>query len=524
MLFSSLKTMQVIALATVTAFSTYAIAQDRGGGRQGGGFSSWMSANGMTPDYMLRDLQRFQSALDLTDEQTLIVEQILRDYDESFREASDSSQEGMRSSMSAMQPSEDDPARQLTQDLRTRSREIRDKIDSARTLDNENGMQELQAKLQTELDSIRDAMREARLLEWQSPERQTAFEEMALLMQDQLRLKKQMCTEFEGDLVSILTEDQQGLWPPLQRQLVRDRLLPRGRLSGETVDVMGLVEQQDFEDEVLITLLPVLNEWDETVTNALSARDNHMTENQGALMTSMRTMDTSSGVDVMKAQAKLAEAVRDINDMAVDNIVLLLPEIQNTEFSTYARERGYPRIYRPTRTDRAYKAAMELEGLEPDILQAIMELYDALQLEMIYANEQILEATHRWEAQEQLDRMNRFSARMTGGSTERAESPIRKAEEDRRTIEDTYLEQLRMLLTEEQIEALGGLETREQRQVDRNSWRDSGRNRDSGHSGGFEGGREAFMNRFDADGDGTISESEREAIRDHFRGGGGGRP
>jgi hypothetical protein len=113
---------------------------------------------------------------------------------------------------------------------------------------------------------------------------------------------------------------------------------------------------------------------------------------------------------------------------------------------------------------------------------------------------------------------------MTGGSTERAESPIRKAEEDRRTIEDTYLEQLRMLLTEEQIEALGGLETREQRQVDRNSWRDSGRNRDSGHSGGFEGGREAFMNRFDADGDGTISESEREAIRDHFRGGGGGRP
>jgi len=49
-----------------------------------------------------------------------------------------------------------------------------------------------------------------------------------------------------------LTEDQQVLWPPLQRQLTRDRLLPKGRLSGETVDVMGLVEQQEFDDTVLL--------------------------------------------------------------------------------------------------------------------------------------------------------------------------------------------------------------------------------------------------------------------------------
>ena len=39
----------------------------------------------------------------------------------------------------------------------------------------------------------------------------------------------------------------------------------------------------------------------------------------------------------------------------------------------------------------------------------------------------------------------------------------------------------------------------------------------------FEGGREEFLNRFDTDGDGEISESEREAIREHFRGGGGQR-
>lgn len=522
MLFSSLKTMQVIALATLTTISSYAIAQDRSGGRQGGGFWNSMSG-GMNPDYLLRDLQRFQLALELSDQQTIIVEQILRDYDESFREASDASRDSMGNSFSSMRGSEDDPARQLTQQLRERSREIRDKLDSARKLGDEEGMKELQDRLNGELESIREEMQQARVDQWQSPERQAAFEEIALLVQDQARLKRQMRNEFEGDLVAILTEDQISLWPPLERQLIRDRLLPRGRLSGETVDVMGLVEQQEFEDEVLIALLPVLQEWDASVTPALSARDDHMVENQGVLMSAIHTMDTTSGIDVMKAQAKLAEAVRDINDNAIANIVLLLPEEEREEFDAYSKERGYPRIFRPTRTDRAYKAAMELEALEPDILQAIMELYDSLQLEMVYANEQVLEATHRWEAQEQIDRMNRFAQRMSGGSSEQTESQIRKAEESRRTIEENYLEQLRMLLTEEQIEALGGLESRSQRRESRDRGSsDAGRDNRNSSRGGFEGGREEFMNRFDTDGDGTISESEREAIRDHFRNGGRG--
>jgi hypothetical protein len=243
-----------------------------------------------------------------------------------------------------------------------------------------------------------------------------------------------------------------------------------------------------------------------------------MVENQGLLMSAMRTMDTTAGIDVMKAQSKLAESVRDINDSAVDNIVLLLPAEDGTVFNATAKERGYPRIFRPTRTDRAYKAAMELDGLEPDILQAIIELFDAMQLEMIYSNEMILEATHRWESQEQIDRMNRFAQRMTGGSSERVESPIQKVEEDKRAIEENYLDQLRMLLTEEQIEALGGLNKREERSRERGGWGGDRNDRDRGPGG--QGNREAFMKQFDTDGDGNLSESERDAIRDHFRNGG----
>jgi hypothetical protein len=505
---------QVFAIAVLTVS---VVAQPSG---RRGGFSSIMNGGGMTPDYMLRDLQKFNEAFILSEDQLVIVEQILRDYDESFREASDVSQEGIGGAFRSMRGSEDDPSRQRSDELRTRSRDIRDKLDSAKKLGEEADTNDLQTKLNNELESIRDEMRQARVEQWQSPDRQAAFEEAALLMQDQLRLKQQMKNELEGDLVAILTEEQLSLWPPLRRQLLRDRLLPRGRLSGEKVDVLGLVEEQNFEDAALVTLLPVLEEWDVQVSSALTARDNHMIENQGILLTAMRTMDTSSGLNVMKTQGKLAEAVRDVNDQAIETIVLLLPADTSKAFDAEAKRRGYPRIYRGTRAERAYKAAQELEGLEPDILQAIVELEESMLLELAYSNEHLFAETHRWEAQEELDRMNRFAERMTGSNSERPESPIQKAEESKQVIEDNYLEQLKMLLTEEQIEALGGLEKRKPRD-ERNQGRGGNRGGQDNGRAGFEGGREQFMKQFDKDGNGEISDSEREAIREHFRNGGG---
>jgi hypothetical protein len=514
----SIRSKLITQILTITVLAVIVVAQPS---NRGGGFSSMMGAGGMTPDYMLRDLQRFVVAFELSDEQVVIVEQILRDYDESFREASDSSQDGIGNSFRSMRGDENDPAREARQELREASNALREKLNSANNLGDEAGMKELRDRLTQQIESIRDEMRQQRVDEWQSPQRQTAIEEVALLMHDQLRLKQQMREEFEGDLVAVLTEEQLLLWPSLQRQLIRDRLLPRGRLSGEATDIMSLLEQQEYQEEVLALLQPAIQEWDINVTDALVARDDHLVENQGSLMAAMRTMDTSSGIDVLKMQGRLAETVRYVNDTAVQNILAMLPEDKVNQFDAIAKQTSYPRIYRQSQTDRAYEAALELEGLEPETMQAIMDLQDSMESEIAIANEQLMVATHGWEAKEQVERMERFAQRMTGGSSERQENPMQQAEENKRTIEDTYLELLRGLLTEEQIEELGGLEkhtSREDRgrnRGDRESSRDRG-----GNNRGFEGGREEFLQRFDTDGDGEISESEREGIREHFRGGG----
>jgi hypothetical protein len=508
-----------ITLATLAIVSCSTLVTAQPGGGRSGGMMSRITAGGTTPDYMLRDLQRFSESLQLNDEQGVIVEQILRDYDESFREASNASQESMRNTFTSMRGNEDDPARQEQQEMRQRARDIREKMDSASELQGEDGMEELQERLSAEMDEIRESMNESRAAQWESPERQSAMEDLGLYVADQLRLKRQMRFEFETDLVAILAEEQLLLWPPLKRMLVRDRLLPKGRLSGETIDVMGLVEQQSFDDETLIVLFPTMNEWDENVTAALQARDDHLVENQGALMATFGSQESSSQ-SVMKEQARLAETVRQINDDAVSQIASALPSEEGSAFAYIARERAYPRIFRTTRVERAYLGAIELEDLDPEILGSIVELYDALLTDLEYSNDQVLAATRRWESQETIERMNRFASRMSGGESERPESPIRAAEDDRRKIEENYLEQLRMLLTEEQIKELGGLEKREEREDrGRGGWGNRGGRGDRG--GSSDGDREAFMKQFDKDGDGELSESEREGIRDHFRNGGG---
>ncbi len=483
--------------------------EDRRGGR--GSFGPMGMSGGMDPDYMLRDLRRFTEAFVLSEDQQVIVEQILRDYDESFREASEASRSSIGDSFRGMRGNEDDPARQQMQESRDRMREIREKLDSIRNLESEQDMQEVRDRLDKEMETIRDEMRQQRVGQWQSPERQAAFEQVGLLMQDQMRLKRQMRDELEGDLQAILTEDQLLLWPPLKQLMVRDRLLPRGRLSGESLDVMGLVEQQGLDDDTLITLLPVLDAWGMQVTEALQARDDHMMANQGQLMSAMRTMDVSSGLAVMETQARLAEAVRDTNDSAVDQITQLLPDESAATFQQEAMQRGYPRIFRPTRGERVLKAAMELDALEPDVLEAIDQMLDSYLQEIVVANDSMLRTTRRWEAQEQLDRMNRFAAQMTGAGGDQSESPIRQAETDRREIEDRYIEQLRSILTEEQIEAIGALQERRRP--------DERRDRGSSDRGGFTD-RESFMKEFDKNGDGELDDNERQRIRDYFRDGG----
>jgi hypothetical protein len=210
------------------------------------------------------------------------------------------------------------------------------------------------------------------------------------------------------------------------------------------------------------------------------------------------------------------------------------------ELTEAFRLRGYGRVFRETRAQRAFDAALELEGLEQDIIDSINALYAGYLAELRAMNEQLLALVRREEPKQRTARMEWMAARRAGQDVERAADPLREAFDRRDEMDDRYLEQLQALLTPEQYEELDVPERRR------------GRGDRGGMGGGRGGGggrfgdmteeeraqrRAEFLDRFDSNGDGEIDADEREAIRDAFRrgdmggfgrgfgghGGGGGR-
>jgi hypothetical protein len=139
---------------------------------------------------------------------------------------------------------------------------------------------------------------------------------------------------------------------------------------------------------------------------------------------------------------------------------------------------------------------------------------------LLAKNTSLVSALRKSEGDDQVAQGTRMVSMMSGdfsggmpwggGRRDRDEDdPYRDGLEDRERIDERYVEQLRALLTPEQQEALPA-------------------QRGGRGGGGWGGGgmseeqRAEFMKRFDKDGDGELSDEERRAMIEEFRGGRGG--
>ena len=151
------------------------------------------------------------------------------------------------------------------------------------------------------------------------------------------------------------------------------------------------------------------------------------------------------------------------------------------------------------------------------MLAAVAALLVDCNLEMTAACENILAVIRRHDEPREVRFIERMIERQAGEqqNEQQETDPIRVVFDERDELDEVYLERLRNLLGEELVATLPGGEKRQ----------DRGERRRGGFGGPDGGDREArraqFMKQFDTNGDGDIDETEREAIREHFRGMGG---
>lgn len=413
----------------------------------------------LQPDFVRRDLAMIQKDLGLDAGQSAILETLFNDYEAAFKAGTDEIRvqlSPLRQAMGGVDPELEqrreeirDRAAALMEQMHQEREKLleSDKVDEAALQEWRARFEERARQLQQELQPLLD-----RPL---TPENiQKTLEESADRISDWQNRKRHLQSEFLAKLQATLNDDQQALWPGLERRLTRSRTLAQGRVSGESVDLHHVLREigitKAASDEALATLT---NEYEVRLDEALRKRNSHLSNSLRPMVDALRASDGGAAEIMVDREIQLRVSVREINHRFADQIAAALPEQTRQSFKERYRARGYPRVFRTTAVQRMLNSAQELNQSDADLAQAIARLQQAYQQELSRANEQALQAVREHEPAE-LKRRLLQAWDATPDQEVAATDPLREAFERREALGQRYLRELKSLLTPEQFEKL----------------------------------------------------------------------
>lgn len=508
-----------------------------GMGRMGRGFGRGMGmmrqfTETFRPEFQRRDVPLFEEQLELDKGQMEVVESLMADYEAGFTPAAQAAQEKMQDlGRQMVQTFFDDGMRQRMESSMEAMRADLEQlaVESGGQIDPEKRRQivrERMAKVQEELQKEREKS-------GSSARAKAVIGEMVTNYEAFRAERERFRAAFMDGLNATLREPQQKKWPAFERFMVREKTLPRGALSGESVNLFLVLDEVGIPQETMAALAPTLDEYEMQLDAALKARNEYLQQSEIKFLKAARDGDTREAEQIAKRQVDLRTAVRDVNERFRGAVLAAIPEGDRARVEKAILAAGYERIYRPTQVERAFDAALGFEDLTPETRDAIKQMQQQMVTELGSLNERILTLTKKQEPQETAEDSSRMVAMLNGtggmfgpggfGGGGDAD-PVQEAFSKRGDLGDAYVTRLKAMLTPEQQEKLPR------------------RGRGGGGQGGFGGflggGKIADMpeqlrervKQFDTNNDGVIDETERDAAVRGLReqgfggpGGGGGR-
>ena len=323
--------------------------------------------------------------------------------------------------------------------------------------------EELRKSLEKRLRARRDelaeayaelAEREARQDE-EEPQEATA-DDVAAAARTLLAERTQLKDGFETDLTLLLSDEQAEIWPGVDRQLRRLNTLSRGELAGESLDLYRLVDQWKIGAAKEQPVATTLDDYERRLDEALSQRNAFLTESEVDTFLAWAEQDHDKSLALIGRESDLRRSVRDVNEQFAETIAGDLDEQEAASFRQAARRSAYRSVYRKTREQRLFEQAKEIDGLDPDVLDAVTNLETAYLQELALANDQLVEATHEYQPG-QKKRMIEMMQQVRSGSMQFKRpptSPIQDGHRQRRLLGRRYAKQLKSILTPEQFESL----------------------------------------------------------------------
>ncbi len=271
---------------------------------------------------------------------------------------------------------------------------------------------------------------------------------------------EQLSEQFIQDVRRLLSEDQEELWPSFEHQMYRRKYLKNGRLSGERLDLFVVMTELDMAETETQEIQPLLDAYEVELDAALHRREQESKSSQADAIAAIRNNnETNVGVTLANRQVQLHKVVRDVNERYVQSIAAALGEEQQAAFLNKVHLRSFSRVYRLTLAQRVFKAAQELQDLTEELLIAIGELESQYLIELAAFNEKLVQLIKDKEPQDIVYKARVQQSKLTGQGVERPADKTKEEFTKRRELGQRYIDQLKAMLTPEQIALLPGLGT-----------------------------------------------------------------
>ena len=205
-------------------------------------------------------------------------------------------------------------------------------------------------------------------------------------------------------------------------------------------------------------LEPLLQEYEVRLDEALKRRNDYLVQNEAKALRAIQEGDAKAMEQLADRMIDLRNAVRVVNEESRTGMVAALPADEGKRVEKAALEAAYGRVYRPTRADRAFTAALEMEDLSPDARTAIQELQVLYANEIDSMNQRIALSIRKSEPERMKQEAVRASGLLNGGGGAffggAPDDPSDALLEKRGEMTDNYVKRLSALLSPEQAAKL----------------------------------------------------------------------
>lgn len=301
-------------------------------------------------------------------------------------------------------------------------------------------------QFQAEARQVREQTDQLRARAEQEGNRE-GWREMGQIMQRFGERRGEMEQSFLADVRSLLTAEQAERWPKVERARRRENTLRMGRVSGEAVDLIRLVDEAELDEATNRDLAPILERYELDLDRALVKRNEIYESARERMREAMESGDREGIQDLFEEGRDAGVRIRDLNARYARQVEAMLPEQARSAFADAVKRASFPQVYRATYADRVFEAVDQMRSLSEDQRSAIASLRERYRREVGSINDEMCRAI---AAQEEDASMGQMFRGPRGGEDDAA-SGLRQRKRD---LDQGTVESLRKVLTPEQATQL----------------------------------------------------------------------